>query len=47
MIDCDGVLVDSEVIAYRVFAECLNEAGVMLNVERGDGIRRRQECYGY
>jgi HAD superfamily hydrolase (TIGR01509 family) len=31
--DCDGVLVDSEVIAYRVFAECLNEAGVMLSID--------------
>jgi HAD superfamily hydrolase (TIGR01509 family) len=31
--DCDGVLVDSEIIAYRVFAECLNEAGVMLSVD--------------
>jgi HAD superfamily hydrolase (TIGR01509 family) len=31
--DCDGVLVDSEVIAYRVFAECLNEAGIMLSVD--------------
>jgi HAD superfamily hydrolase (TIGR01509 family) len=32
--DCDGVLVDSEVIAIGVLAECLNEAGVMLNVEQ-------------
>ena len=31
--DCDGVLIDSEVIAYRVFAECLNEAGIMLSVD--------------
>jgi beta-phosphoglucomutase-like phosphatase (HAD superfamily) len=31
--DCDGVLVDSEVIAYRVFAECLNQAGIMLSVD--------------
>jgi|SRR5215469_8325205 len=30
--DCDGVLVDSEIIAIGVLAECLNEAGVMLNV---------------
>ena len=30
--DCDGVLVDSEVIAYRVFAECLNEAGIVRSV---------------
>jgi beta-phosphoglucomutase-like phosphatase (HAD superfamily) len=25
--DCDGVLVDSEVIASRIFAECLGEVG--------------------
>jgi HAD superfamily hydrolase (TIGR01509 family) len=31
--DCDGVLVDSEVIASRVFAECLNEAGIMLSID--------------
>jgi HAD superfamily hydrolase (TIGR01509 family) len=31
--DCDGVLVDSEVIAYRIFAECLNEAGIMLSID--------------
>jgi beta-phosphoglucomutase-like phosphatase (HAD superfamily) len=32
--DCDGVLVDSEIIANGVMVECLNEAGVMLNVEQ-------------
>lgn len=32
--DCDGVLVDSEIIANGVMAECLNEAGVTLNVEQ-------------
>jgi beta-phosphoglucomutase-like phosphatase (HAD superfamily) len=32
--DCDGVLVDSEIVAIGVLAECLNEAGVMLNVEQ-------------
>src|SRR5262245_3471237 len=32
--DCDGVLVDSEIIANRVLAECLKEAGVMLNVDQ-------------
>jgi beta-phosphoglucomutase-like phosphatase (HAD superfamily) len=32
--DCDGVLVDSEIIAIGVLAECLNEAGVLLNVEQ-------------
>jgi HAD superfamily hydrolase (TIGR01509 family) len=31
--DCDGVLVDSEVIASRVFAECLAEAGIALSVD--------------
>jgi HAD superfamily hydrolase (TIGR01509 family) len=31
--DCDGVLVDSEMIASRIFAKCLNEAGIMLTVE--------------
>lgn len=31
--DCDGVLIDSEVIASRVFAECLGEAGIALGVE--------------
>jgi HAD superfamily hydrolase (TIGR01509 family) len=30
--DCDGVLVDSEVIASRIFAECLGEAGIALSV---------------
>jgi len=32
--DCDGVLVDSEIIANRVLAECLNEAGVMLDADQ-------------
>ena len=32
--DCDGVLVDSEIIANGVMSECLNEAGVMLNLEQ-------------
>ena len=32
--DCDGVLVDSEIIANGVMAECLNEAGVMLDLEQ-------------
>jgi HAD superfamily hydrolase (TIGR01509 family) len=32
--DCDGVLVDSETIAYRLFAECLNRVGVMLNADQ-------------
>jgi beta-phosphoglucomutase-like phosphatase (HAD superfamily) len=32
--DCDGVLVDSEIIANGVMAECLNEAGVKLNLEQ-------------
>jgi beta-phosphoglucomutase-like phosphatase (HAD superfamily) len=31
--DCDGVLVDSEVIAYRIFAECLNKAGITLSMD--------------
>jgi HAD superfamily hydrolase (TIGR01509 family) len=31
--DCDGVLVDSEVIASRIFAECLGEAGIALTVD--------------
>jgi HAD superfamily hydrolase (TIGR01509 family) len=31
--DCDGVLVDSEIIASRIFAACLNEAGIMLTIE--------------
>ena len=31
--DCDGVLVDSEVIASRVFAACLAEAGFAMSVE--------------
>jgi HAD superfamily hydrolase (TIGR01509 family) len=31
--DCDGVLVDSEVIASRIFAECLAEAGIALSVD--------------
>jgi len=31
--DCDGVLVDSEVIASRVFAACLADAGFAMSVE--------------
>src|ERR1700733_6319419 len=31
--DCDGVLVDSEIIASRIFAECLGEAGITLSVD--------------
>ena len=31
--DCDGVLVDSETIASRIFAECLGQAGIALTVE--------------
>lgn len=31
--DCDGVLVDSEVISSRIFTECLAELGVMLTLE--------------
>jgi HAD superfamily hydrolase (TIGR01509 family) len=31
--DCDGVLVDSEVISSRVFMECLAEIGVVLTLE--------------
>ena len=32
--DCDGVLVDSEVIASRIFAACLAEIGVTLSIEQ-------------
>jgi HAD superfamily hydrolase (TIGR01509 family) len=31
--DCDGVLVDSEVISSRIFTECLAEIGVTLTLE--------------
>lgn len=31
--DCDGVLVDSEVISSRIFRDCLAELGVMLTLE--------------
>jgi len=31
--DCDGVLVDSEVISSRIFTECLAEAGIVLALE--------------
>jgi HAD superfamily hydrolase (TIGR01509 family) len=31
--DCDGVLIDSEIIACRVDAECLGEAGFPITVE--------------
>jgi HAD superfamily hydrolase (TIGR01509 family) len=31
--DCDGVLVDSELIAYTIFAEMLNEIGLSLTLE--------------
>jgi HAD superfamily hydrolase (TIGR01509 family) len=30
--DCDGVLVDSEVISSRIFAECLAEVGIALTL---------------
>jgi HAD superfamily hydrolase (TIGR01509 family) len=31
--DCDGVLVDSEVISNRIFAECFAELGIVLTLE--------------
>ena len=31
--DCDGVLVDSEVVPFRIFRECLAELGVALTLE--------------
>jgi phosphoglycolate phosphatase len=31
--DCDGVLVDSEIIVNRVFAETLTEAGFAITYE--------------
>jgi HAD superfamily hydrolase (TIGR01509 family) len=31
--DCDGVLVDSEMITNRVFAQMLNEAGIAMSLE--------------
>ena len=31
--DCDGVLVDSETITNRVFAQMLNEAGIAMSLE--------------
>jgi HAD superfamily hydrolase (TIGR01509 family) len=31
--DCDGVLVDSEVISSRIFAACLSETGITLTVD--------------
>jgi HAD superfamily hydrolase (TIGR01509 family) len=31
--DCDGVLVDSEIIASRIFADCLGEVGIVLTIE--------------
>jgi HAD superfamily hydrolase (TIGR01509 family) len=31
--DCDGVLVDSEVISSRIFTECLAEIGIVLTLE--------------
>ena len=31
--DCDGVLVDSEIIASRIFADCLGEVGIVLTFE--------------
>lgn len=31
--DCDGVLVDSEIIACRIDAECLNEIGIAISVD--------------
>lgn len=36
--DCDGVLIDSELIACRVIAGCLTEAGFPIDT---DGVRRR------
>lgn len=32
--DCDGVLVDSEVIASRIFAECLAETGIAMSLDQ-------------
>jgi beta-phosphoglucomutase-like phosphatase (HAD superfamily) len=32
--DCDGVLVDSEVISSRIHMECLAELGIMFTLER-------------
>ena len=31
--DCDGVLVDSELITNRVFAQMLNELGIAISLE--------------
>ena len=31
--DCDGVLIDSEVIANRVFAECLADLGIAMSAD--------------
>lgn len=31
--DCDGVLVDSEMITNRVFAQMLNEVGIPMSLE--------------
>jgi HAD superfamily hydrolase (TIGR01509 family) len=31
--DCDGVLIDSEVIASRIFVECLGDAGISLTLD--------------
>jgi HAD superfamily hydrolase (TIGR01509 family) len=46
--DCDGVLIDSEVIACRADAECLAEVGVTLSVEeildRYLGISAAEMC---
>ena len=36
--DCDGVLVDSEVIAARILAECLGEAGFAVTVEHAAAL---------
>jgi beta-phosphoglucomutase-like phosphatase (HAD superfamily) len=33
VLDCDGVLVDSEIIASRIFADCLGEVGIVLTVD--------------
>jgi beta-phosphoglucomutase-like phosphatase (HAD superfamily) len=41
--DCDGVLVDSEIISNRVFAECFAELGIVLTLEETMKFWDRQE----
>jgi beta-phosphoglucomutase-like phosphatase (HAD superfamily) len=49
--DCDGVLIDSELIACRVSATCLSEIGIPITVEEDCralcGYQRNSDVCGF